>query len=135
MIHVSLLQVLIYFLAIYHKRSLNRDARRRELQKITIENQDILKRLQKKTATYSVEKWEEEFRKQNRYKEQISESPYEYGANQSTLLERNRLSTAQTLTGQRNTLSHSIDTGSRLNDKVVLPRISTGQNVRTSIAS
>ena len=42
-------------------RSLNREARRRDLVKITIENQAILQRLQKKSATYSVEKWETEF--------------------------------------------------------------------------
>jgi hypothetical protein len=43
----------------YPKKSLNREQRRKELVKITIENQAILKRLQKKSATYSVEKWEE----------------------------------------------------------------------------
>ena len=42
-------------------KSLNREARRRDLVKITIENQAILQRLQKKSATYSVEKWENEF--------------------------------------------------------------------------
>ena len=38
--------------------SMNREIRRKELIKITIENQAILKRLQAKGATYSVEKWE-----------------------------------------------------------------------------
>lgn len=40
------------------KRSLNGDQRRKELVKITVENQAILKRLQKKSATYSVERWD-----------------------------------------------------------------------------
>ena len=43
------------------KPSMNRDIRRKELIKITIENQAILKRLQAKGATYSVEKWERDF--------------------------------------------------------------------------
>jgi hypothetical protein len=41
------------------KRSLNRDARRRELIKITLENQQFLRRLQQKTSNYNVVKWEE----------------------------------------------------------------------------
>lgn len=43
------------------KKSLNREARRRHLVKITVENQQILKRLQAKNATYSVERWEQEY--------------------------------------------------------------------------
>jgi len=39
------------------KRSLNRGARKRELTKITHENQMILKRLQEKKASYNVTKW------------------------------------------------------------------------------
>jgi len=40
------------------KKSLNRERRRKDLIKITVENQAILKRLQQKQSTYSVEKWE-----------------------------------------------------------------------------
>jgi hypothetical protein len=36
--------------------------------KITLENQQILKRLQAKKANYSVEKWQEEFNQQVRYR-------------------------------------------------------------------
>ena len=43
------------------KPSMNRDIRRKELIKITIENQAILRRLQAKGATYSVEKWQKDF--------------------------------------------------------------------------
>jgi len=40
------------------RRSLNRDARKRELMKITKENQLILKRLQDKQANYNVSAWQ-----------------------------------------------------------------------------
>ena len=55
------------------KPSLNRDIRRKELIKITIENQAILKRLQAKGATYSVEKWQKDFEKSVRYRNQMSQ--------------------------------------------------------------
>ena len=42
------------------KRSLNRDARKRELTKITKENQLILRRLQDKSANYNVSRWQKE---------------------------------------------------------------------------
>jgi len=61
------------------KRSLNREKRRKELIKITIENQAILKRLQKKQATYSVERWENEFARQTQYRDLVCENPYEFG--------------------------------------------------------
>ena len=44
------------------KRSLNREKRKRDLLKITLENYDLLKRLNKKNSTYNVNKWEEDFR-------------------------------------------------------------------------
>ena len=40
-----------------YKKSLNREARKRELMKITRENQVILKRLQEKKPNYNVTKW------------------------------------------------------------------------------
>jgi hypothetical protein len=43
------------------RRSLNRDSRRRELIKITLENQQLLKRLAEKQSAYSVGKWEEDY--------------------------------------------------------------------------
>ena len=61
------------------KRSLNRNRRKQEFDKITLENEKILKRLQKKTATYSVEKWDKEFKKNIKYRNLKSENPYEYG--------------------------------------------------------
>ncbi len=47
--------------------------------KITLENQAILTRLQKKNATYKIERWESDFAKHNKYKLLISEEPYEFG--------------------------------------------------------
>ena len=44
----------------FEKRSLNKDARKRELLKITMENQAILRRIQEKQPTYDVIKWEED---------------------------------------------------------------------------
>jgi hypothetical protein len=56
------------------RRSLNRDVRKRELLKITLENQAILKRLQEKTSNYSVTKWEDDFK----HKENIMKNMCEY---------------------------------------------------------
>jgi len=42
------------------KKSLNREARKRELMKITQENQNILKRLQDRRPVYNVQKWNQE---------------------------------------------------------------------------
>ena len=43
--------------ALLFKKSLNREARKRELMKITRENQVILKRLQEKKPNYNVTRW------------------------------------------------------------------------------
>lgn len=42
------------------KRSLNKENRKRELLRITMENQAILRRLQEKQSNYNVIKWEEQ---------------------------------------------------------------------------
>jgi hypothetical protein len=42
------------------KKSLNRERRKRELLKITMENQQILKRLQDKQPNYNVSQWNRE---------------------------------------------------------------------------
>lgn len=59
--------------------SLNRDRRKKELVKITIENQAILKRLQEKQPTYSVSKWNEEHRKHEELKMNLLEFPVRAG--------------------------------------------------------
>ena len=62
------------------KKSLNREARRRHLIKITQENQAILRRLQAKQATYSVERWEKEYHHNSLYRDNVSQQPpYEFG--------------------------------------------------------
>jgi len=61
------------------KRSLNREARKRESMKITIENQAILRRLQDKQATYSVTRWEEDHKHMCRIRDNVCEFPYEFG--------------------------------------------------------
>ena len=57
------------------RRSLNRDQRKRELMKITKENQLILKRLQDKSANYNVQKWENENQQRQKVLQNICEYP------------------------------------------------------------
>ena len=56
------------YIELYSKKSLNREKRKRDLMKITIENQAILKRLQDKQPTYSVTNWEDEFKFKSKLK-------------------------------------------------------------------
>lgn len=56
----------------YKARSLNREARRRELIRITHENQGILRRIQASEATYNHVEWEEDRRKMERRIDNIS---------------------------------------------------------------
>jgi len=58
------------------KRSLNRDARKRELLKITMENQAILRRLQDQQPNSNVIKWEEENQQRRKLLKNICEYPY-----------------------------------------------------------
>lgn len=55
--------------------SLNREKRKRDLVKITVENQAILKRLQDKQPTYSVNQWNREHRVNEELKSNIMEFP------------------------------------------------------------
>ena len=59
------------------KRSLNREARKRELVKITRENQVILKRLQEKKPNYNVTKWAQDDFSRRKLLENICEYPYQ----------------------------------------------------------
>lgn len=99
-----------------------------EFEKITLENEKILKRLQKKTATYSVERWDNEFAKNVKYRELKSENPYEFGKGQEqSILERHRMSTATESMGFRNKSNIDPNTGAIVNtNDVNLPRIGTG---------
>ena len=69
----------------YQKKSLNREHRKRELLRITLENQvsfdsvtvqAILRRLQDKTSNYSVARWEDEAVGRQRILTNICEYPY-----------------------------------------------------------
>jgi hypothetical protein len=57
------------------KKSLNKENRKRELLRITMENQAILRRLQEKQSYYNVIEWEEERMQKERLIEKISEYP------------------------------------------------------------
>jgi len=58
------------------KRSLNREVRKKNLLKITIENQAILKRLQDRQSNYDVNKWESEFKGREKILRKMCEFPY-----------------------------------------------------------
>ena len=91
------------------KASLNRVQRKKELMKITVENQAILKRLQEKAPTYSVTKWMSDFQNIEKIRNNMCEYPYEFEGGQSR--SRFTLTTAQT----------------EAEGFASLPRISTGQ--------
>ena len=59
------------------KKSLNREARKRELMKITRENQVILKRLQEKKPNYNVTRWVQEDMQRRKLLDNICEYPYQ----------------------------------------------------------
>ena len=59
------------------KKSLNREARKRELMKITQENQRILQRLQDRKPNYNVSMWEREDVSRQRIVNNICEYPYQ----------------------------------------------------------
>lgn len=61
--------------SIGNRRSLNRDQRKRDLMKITRENQMILKRLQDKSANYNVSRWQREDDKRIKILKNICEYP------------------------------------------------------------
>mmetsp|Transcript_27786 Transcript_27786/g.55539 ORF Transcript_27786/g.55539 Transcript_27786/m.55539 type:complete len:184 (-) Transcript_27786:66-617(-) len=56
-----------------YSRSLNKDARKRELQRITQENQAILRRIQQSEPNYDHMTWLEEARRNEEYAKNISE--------------------------------------------------------------
>ena len=53
--------------------------------KITIENQNFLKRLQNKQSNYSVERWEEDFRETEKRMASMCEYPFQLQTNSSAL--------------------------------------------------
>ena len=67
------------------KNSLNKEYRKKELLKITLENYELLKRLNSKTSTYNVNKWEEDFKYKERMMRSMSEFPEFYDERQHTI--------------------------------------------------
>ena len=57
-------------------KSLNRELRKRELLRVTAENQALLKRLQEKPASYNVQQWEEDQRRHEETLRLRCEYPY-----------------------------------------------------------
>lgn len=68
---------------IQFKKSLNREARKRELMKITRENQVILKRLQEKKPNYNVTQWAKEDQSRRKILSNICEFPLVQSQEQS----------------------------------------------------
>jgi Hemingway/CFA97 len=60
----------------FGRKSLNREQRKKELLKITVENQNFLKRLQDKSSNYSVAKWEEDFKHKEKIMKNMCEYPF-----------------------------------------------------------
>ena len=56
----AFLKIINFITAVFKNRSLNKEIRKRELFRITIENQVILKRLYERQSSYSVVKWEKQ---------------------------------------------------------------------------
>lgn len=64
----------------YHPvKSLNKDARKKQLVQITMENQALLKRLQEKQPSYNINKWEKERANNEKMLKNICEYPYRLG--------------------------------------------------------
>lgn len=63
-----------------NKKSLNKESRKRDLIKITLENQALLKRLTEKQASYNTEKWEGERQEVEKLLTNICEYPYQLGS-------------------------------------------------------
>ncbi|CAK4084800.1 unnamed protein product [Aphanomyces euteiches] len=61
--------------SIKHGHSLNKEQRKRELQRITAENQSILRRIQTRQPTYDHVQWEEEAKLHEKYAQNIREYP------------------------------------------------------------
>lgn len=70
------------------KKSLNREARKRELLKITMENQQILKRLQDKKPNYDVNRWNKEDNERRHMLHAICEYPYQLRDGQTQVMQQ-----------------------------------------------
>ena len=73
------------------KSSLNQDVRKREIVKIAIENQEILKRLENKKSAYNIKTWQKNRENAEKYLANISEYPLKMPSD----FERNQVKTAE----------------------------------------
>jgi len=76
------------------KPSLNKDVRKRDLVKIAIENQEILKRLENKKSAYNIKTWQKNREYAEKYLANISEYPLKIPSE----FERNQIKTAENFT-------------------------------------
>jgi Hemingway/CFA97 len=65
-------------------KSLNKNARKEQMRRITLDNQALLKRLQEKNPCYNTHMWEEERRKTEKRLKNMCEFPYSLGRGEST---------------------------------------------------
>ena len=63
-------------------KSLNKEARKRKLVQITVENQAIIKRLSQKKSSYNIDRWENQRKKVEKLLDNICEYPYTLGSSQ-----------------------------------------------------
>jgi hypothetical protein len=117
--------------------SLNRDSRRKELQRITNENMGILKRIERVQPMYDHVKWEQDFRRTRKFMENKCELPVVLNNSQSTNTLRPSSAPESSLASSRSSCSDYRDidlpdnrkillkTGRRLCDKFYLVEIST----------
>jgi hypothetical protein len=75
-IHVN--QPLATMSQLVTRKSLNRESRKRELLKITKENQAFLKRLQEKKPNYNVTNWAKDDVERKKQLNRICEYPYQF---------------------------------------------------------
>ncbi len=94
--------------------------------KITVENQAFLKRLQDKTATYSVEKWDSDFRETEKRMKSLCEYPFVLQTNPQMML-KSRLEDDST---RFQTASELPGVDSALLSRGKLPRVSTAVGQR-----
>lgn len=63
-------------------KSLNKEARKRKLVQITVENQAIMKRISQKKSSYNIDKWENQRKTVEKMLGNICEYPYTLGSSQ-----------------------------------------------------
>lgn len=69
-------------------KSLNREFRKKELTRVTLENQALLKRLQNRQSSYSTEQWRQDRKETERLLRNICQYPYVLGADSPSELRR-----------------------------------------------